>query len=191
MLTFQNSFNWGTCLMFQGVKFNEILADWQLHQVVEGNEHFRYWILSPSWFWYNLNTRPFPIWYAFTRSELVAGVARVTGWHLRTAVPGLVSYGIPHPSRSCWDTTCIFIFHHVFPKAFLDVSHPDVLLNSYKVQFFFSNTPNYIVEGIFKATCLSSIEPSLGILLKNRSELDFLYIWDPKCLQMMVQFLHT
>jgi len=37
-----------------------------------------------------------------------------------------------------------------------------VLLNSYKVQNF-SNTPNFIIEGTFKATCFGSTEPSSGL----------------------------
>ena len=52
--------------------------------------------------------------------------------------------------------------------GFFNVSHPDVFLNIYKVQIFFSvKHIQFSVKNTFKATCFGSTEPSSGLFLRT------------------------
>jgi hypothetical protein len=65
-------------------------------------------------------------------------------------------------------------------KSWLNVSHPDVFSNSYKVEISVKHKNYFIFKNIFKATHFSSTEPSSG-LLENRSNITlYSAFWGPK-----------
>jgi len=50
---------------------------------------------------------------------------------------------------------------------FLNICHPDMFLNIYKVQIFSIKYIQFIVKHTFKTTCLGSTEPSSGLFVRT------------------------
>jgi hypothetical protein len=88
-------------------------------------------------------------------------VARVPGWCLRIAVPGLICYRLlgstwyetPHPCISCLDITCIFSISFTMPSIKL------IALPSHHVVLNFMLCPR---AKIWSTTAHSSSGPDVG-----------------------------